>query len=251
MSEAPAETLESRRARAAEIMSRLRQEYPDARCSLNFSTPLELLVATVLSAQCTDDRVNQVTATLFRKYRTAADYAQARPEELEQDIKQTGFYRNKAKHIREAAALIVERYGGEVPRTMAELTALPGVARKTANVVMGNAYGIVEGVVVDTHVGRLARRMGLTESDDPVKVEQDLMALLPQRDWLDLSHIFIYHGRAVCQARRPLCEQCVAAHICPTGIATLGLDAAHPDAPARVSAPARAPSWGANRDRSR
>ncbi len=251
MSEATAETLESRRARAAEIMSRLRQAYPDARCSLNFSTPLELLVATILSAQCTDDRVNQVTATLFQKYRTAEDYAQAQPEALEQDIKQTGFYRNKAKHIREAATLIVERHGGEVPRTMAELTALPGVARKTANVVMGNAYGIVEGVVVDTHVGRLARRMGLTDSEDPIKVEQDLMALLPQRDWLDLSHIFIYHGRAVCQARKPLCEQCVVAQLCPTGRANLGLDGG----PASVAAPGtagtRAPSGAAGRKRGR
>lgn len=251
MSEATAESIESRRARASAIMSRLRQEYPDAHCSLNFSTPLELLVATVLSAQCTDDRVNQVTVALFQKYRTAADYAHARPEELEQDIKQTGFYRNKAKHIREAATLIVQRHAGEVPRTMAELTALPGVARKTANVVMGNAFGIVEGVVVDTHVGRLARRMGLTESDDPVKVEQDLMALLPPTDWLDLSHIFIYHGRSVCQARKPLCEQCVVAQLCPTGIANLGLDAAHSTAPAGVSAPTGAPSGDGSRRRAR
>jgi endonuclease-3 len=211
-----------RRGRAAHILAELRRLYPGARCSLNFRTPLELLVATILSAQCTDERVNQVTATLFEKYRSAQDYAQARPEELERDVKPTGFYRNKAKHIREAARLIAERYQGEVPRTMAELLALPGVARKTANVVLGNAYGIVEGVVVDTHVGRLARRMGLSESEDPAKVEQDLMALFPQSDWLILSHTLIYHGRAVCQAPRPLCDQCTLVDLCPTGQALVG-----------------------------
>jgi endonuclease-3 len=178
--------------------------------------------------------VNAVTKELFRKYRTAADYANATPDELERDIKQTGFYRNKAKHIREAATLLVREYHGEVPRTMAELIALPGVARKTANVVMGNAYGIVEGVVVDTHVGRLAQRMGLTATDDPVKVEQDLMGLLPQQDWLDLSHIFIYHGRALCQARKPLCERCPVRGLCPTGVLTLGLE---PEEPAAVVSP--------------
>jgi endonuclease-3 len=208
-------------ARARQIVALLRQDYPDARCSLNFTTPLELLVATILSAQCTDERVNAVTASLFQKYRRAEDYAQARPEELEQDIKQTGFYRNKAKHLREMAAILVARYGGEVPRSMAELVTLPGVARKTANVVMGNAYGIVEGVVVDTHVGRVSRRLALTGSEDPVKVEQDLMAVLPQADWLDFSHLVIYHGRAVCQARRPLCEICSLRPLCPTGQATL------------------------------
>lgn len=203
--------------RAGEIVALLRAEYPDARCSLNFSTPLELLVATILSAQCTDERVNAVTPALFAKYPNAAAYANARPEELEADIRQTGFYRNKAKHIREAALLIEERFHGEVPRTMAALVALPGVARKTANVVLGNAYGIVEGVVVDTHVGRLSRRLGLTSSEDPVRVEQDLMAVLPQRDWLDCSHLMIYHGRAVCQARQPFCERCVLLGLCPTG----------------------------------
>ena len=212
------ESLEARRMRARRIIEALRQVYPDARCSLNFTTPLELLVATMLSAQCTDERVNQVTVALFQKYRSAADYARAKPETLEADIKATGFYRNKARHIREAANLIVERFHGEVPRTMAELTSLPGVARKTANVVMGNAYGIVEGIVVDTHVGRLSRRMGLTSSDDPAQVEQDLMRLLPQPDWLDFSHILIYHGRALCQARRPLCELCTAVAWCPTGL---------------------------------
>ncbi|MDE3231551.1 MAG: endonuclease III [Chloroflexota bacterium] len=211
------------RKRAAAIVTELRRLYPDARTSLDFTNPLELLVATMLSAQCTDERVNMVTKSLFKKYRTAEDYANADPETLEQDIKQTGFYRNKAKHLREAGQMIVERYGGVVPKTMDELITLPGVARKTANVVMGNAYGIVEGVVVDTHVGRLARRLGLTESEDPVKVEQDLMALLPQSDWLDLSHMLILHGRAVCQARKPLCEVCSLVPLCPTGQANLGL----------------------------
>jgi endonuclease-3 len=222
MSDAATESHESQHTRATNILERLRKVYPDARCSLNFSNPLELLVATMLSAQCTDERVNQVTVTLFQKYRGAMDFAHANPEELEEDIKSTGFYRSKAKHIREAAQIIMERFDGEVPRTMDDLLTLPGVARKTANVVLGNAFGIVEGVVVDTHVGRLARRMGLTTSDDPVRIEQDLMALLPQRDWLDLSHIFIYQGRAVCQARRPLCEQCAVAQWCPTGVAMLG-----------------------------
>lgn len=211
------------RERAESIVTELRRLYPDAKCSLDFTMPLELLVATMLSAQCTDERVNQVTKNLFKKYRSAEDFANANPEELEQDVKQTGFYRNKAKHIREASRIIVERFGGETPRTMDELLTLPGVARKTANVVMGNAFGDVEGVVVDTHVGRLSRRLGLTDSEDPVKVEQELMALLPQRDWLDLSHMMIMHGRAVCQARKPLCEQCTLVSLCPTGQATLGV----------------------------
>ena len=211
-----------RRARAVPILAALRRAYPDARCSLDFSSPLELLVATILSAQCTDERVNLVTKQLFKKYRTAADYARAPIEELEQDIKQTGFYRNKAKHIQAAAELIATRFGGEVPRAMADLLSLPGVARKTANVVQGNAFGIVEGVVVDTHVGRLSRRMDLTDSEEPAKVEHDLMAIIPRADWLDLSHIFIYHGRAICQARKPLCQVCTVARWCPTGAATNG-----------------------------
>jgi endonuclease-3 len=215
------ETDEQRATRAGEITSRLRQMYPDARCSLNFSTPHELLVATVLSAQCTDERVNQVTATLFKKYRSPEEFANADLAELEQDIKSTGFYRNKAKLVRDGARIIVERFQGEVPRTMAELTTIPGAARKTANVVLGNAYGVVDGVVVDTHVGRVSRRLGLTSQDDPVKVEQDLMRLLPRKDWLDFSHRVIYHGRALCQARRPLCEQCDLLELCPTGQVTV------------------------------
>jgi endonuclease-3 len=223
MSATTTETLEARRERASLLLARLRQEYPDARCSLNFSNPLELLVATILSAQCTDERVNQVTESLFQKYRTAEDYARAPLEELEQDIRQTGFYRNKAKHIRETAALLVAEHGGTVPADMAALLTLPGVARKTANVVLGNAFGVIEGVVVDTHVGRLARRMGFTQSEDPAKIEQDLMALFPPADWLDLSHILIYHGRSVCQARKPLCNLCAVANLCPTGAEILGI----------------------------
>jgi endonuclease-3 len=199
------------------IMDELRRMYPDAKCSLNFTTPLELLVATQLSAQCTDERVNLVTADLFQKYRTVEDYATVSQEDFEQDIKSTGFYRNKAKNIRAAAQRIITQFGGEIPRTMQEILTLPGVARKTANVVLGNAYGIVEGVVVDTHVGRLSRRFGWTTSEDPVKVEQDLMRILPQKDWLDASHLIIYHGRALCVARKPLCQSCpLASNLCPS-----------------------------------
>ncbi len=214
------------RERAQKIVAELYRLYPDAKCSLDFTTPLELLVATILSAQCTDVLVNSVTPALFKKYRVAADYAAAPIEELEQDVRKTGFYRNKAKSLQNTGRLLVERFDGEVPSTMAELTTLPGVARKTANVVMGNAFGIVEGVVVDTHVGRLARRMGLTTSEDPVRVEQDLMALLPQSDWLPLSHMLIYHGRAICQARRPLCEKCTLVALCPTGQQTMASNGA-------------------------
>ena len=198
------------------IIAQLRRLYPDARCSLNFSNPLELLIATQLSAQCTDERVNIVTTSLFKKYRSAEDYATVSQEELEQDIKSTGFYRNKAKNIRAAAQRIVTHYGGEVPRTMADILTLPGVARKTANVVLGNAFGIVEGFVVDTHIGRLARRFGWTANEDPVKVEQDLMRIVPQKDWLHLSHLMIFHGRAVCYARKPACARCALAPLCPS-----------------------------------
>jgi endonuclease-3 len=198
------------------IIAELRRLYPDARSSLNFTNPLELLIATQLSAQCTDERVNIVTADLFKKYRSVEDYATVSQEELEQDIRSTGFYRNKAKNIRAASQRIITNYGGEVPRTMEDLLTLPGVARKTANVVLGNAFGIVVGFVVDTHIGRLARRFGWTTNDDPVKVEQDLMKLIPQQDWLDLSHLMIYHGRAVCLARKPLCEKCTLAKLCPS-----------------------------------
>jgi len=198
------------------IAAELRRLYPDAKCTLNFSNPLELLIATELAAQCTDERVNIVTEKLFRKYRTVEDYANAGQEELEQDIKSTGFYRNKAKNIRAACQRIISVYGGEVPRTMSDLLTLPGVARKTANVVLGNAFGIIAGFTVDTHVGRLARRFGWTTNEDPVKIEQDLMRIAPERDWLDLSHLMIFHGRAICHAQRPLCGQCSLAKLCPS-----------------------------------
>ncbi len=174
------------------------------------------MVATQLSAQCTDERVNLVTHDLFQKYRSAEDYATVSQEELEKDIRSTGFYRNKAKNIRAACQLLITNYNGEVPRTMADLLKLPGVARKTANVVLGNAFGIIEGFVVDTHIGRLARRFGWTNNEDPVKVEQDLMRLVPRQDWLDLSHLLIFHGRAICQARKPLCERCSLSKLCPS-----------------------------------
>lgn len=207
-------------AQVAAIISELRSLYPDAKCSLNFSNPLELLVATQLSAQCTDERVNIVTEQLFKKYRSVEEYATVSQEELEQDIRSTGFYRNKAKNIRAAAQRIIANYGGEVPRTMEDLLTLPGVARKTANVVLGNAFGIIVGFVVDTHIGRLTRRFGWTSNEDPVKVEQDLMRIIPQADWLDLSHMLIFHGRAICQARKPLCEQCTLAIVCPSAFLT-------------------------------
>ena len=198
------------------ITEELWRLYPDAKCSLDFSNPLELLVATQLSAQCTDERVNLVTHDLFQKYRNAEDYANASQEDLEQDIRSTGFYRNKAKNIRAACQLLITNYNGEVPSTMVDLLKLPGVARKTANVVLGNAFGIIEGFVVDTHIGRLARRFGWTKYEDPVKVEQDLIRLVPRQDWLDLSHLMIFHGRAICQSRKPLCQQCTLSKLCPS-----------------------------------
>lgn len=198
------------------IIAELQRLYPDAKISLNFSNPLELLVATQLSAQSTDERVNRVTADLFKKYRGVEDYATVSQEELEQYIRSTGFYHSKAKNIRAAAQRIMTNYGGEVPRTMEDLVTLPGVGRKTANVVLGNAFGIVEGIVVDTHVGRLARRFGWTTNEDPVQVEQDLMRIVPFKDWLHLPHLLIYHGRAICRARKPLCVQCTLVYLCPS-----------------------------------
>lgn len=201
---------------ARAITAELRRLYPAAKCSLNFSNPLELLVATQLAAQCTDERVNRVTAHLFGKYQSAADYATASQTELEADIRSTGFYRNKAKNIRAACQKILSEFGGEVPQTMAGLLGLAGVARKTANVVLSNAFGIVEGYTVDTHNIRLARRFGWTSSQDAGKIEQELMRLIPQQDWFDLSHLLIYHGRAICAARKPLCEQCTLSDLCPS-----------------------------------
>lgn len=204
------------------IIAELRALYPDAKCSLDFTNPLELLVATQLAAQCTDERVNIVTKTLFQKYRTVEDYATVSQEELEQDIKSTGFYRNKAKNIRAAAGRILTDFNGEVPRTMPELLSLAGVARKTANVVMGNAFGIVEGFTVDTHVTRLSQLLGWTTNTDAVKIEQELMRIIPEKDWLDLSHLLIYHGRATCIARRPQCGQCALVALCPSAFMTIG-----------------------------
>jgi endonuclease-3 len=202
------------RAHARRVFRALTKLYPDARCALNHSTPLELLIATILSAQCTDVRVNIVTPTLFKRYRTAADYANADPRELEKLIQSTGFFRAKAKSIQECCRKIVQEHGGEVPDTLEELVSLPGVGRKTANVVLGDAFG-VPGITVDTHVGRLSRRLGLTTRADPVKVEQDLMKLLPKKDWVMFNHGTIYHGRQVCFARKPACDRCTLANFCP------------------------------------
>ncbi|HET9532159.1 MAG TPA: endonuclease III [Blastocatellia bacterium] len=202
--------------RARKIIARLKRAYPDARCSLNYSTPLELLVATILSAQCTDDRVNIVTADLFRKYRSAEDYLKVPQSELEQDIRSTGFFRNKAKAIQGSCRLIVERYGGRVPDSIEELLSLPGVARKTGNVVLGNAFGIASGIVVDTHVSRLSERLGLSSQKQPEKIERDLLELVPKKDWIEFSHLFIYHGRAICKARSPMCDRCVIEELCPS-----------------------------------
>jgi endonuclease-3 len=196
-------------------MRRLRRAYPQAVCALKFADPLQLLVATILSAQCTDVRVNMVTPALFAKYPDAAALAKAPRRDLERMIQSTGFFRNKAKNIQEASKAIVDQYGGKVPETLDELVALPGVGRKTANVVLGVAFGQTEGVVVDTHVARLSKRLGLTEEKTAEKIEQDLMAQLPRRDWIDFSHAMIYHGRQICIARRPKCETCPLESICP------------------------------------
>jgi endonuclease-3 len=201
---------------APEVTARLKAEYPDARTELDWSNPLELLVATILSAQTTDVQVNRVTESLFSKYRTAEDYADSTPDELEEDIRPTGFYRNKARSLRGMASALVEEHGGEVPRTMSELVALPGVGRKTANVVLGNAFGTNEGIVVDTHVRRVSGRLGLTESSDPVKIEQELMRLVPEGDWTTFSHLLILHGRRTCKARKPDCPNCLLNDICPS-----------------------------------
>jgi endonuclease III len=211
-------TKRSKRIRALEILTRLKRLYPDATCSLTYETPVQLLVATILSAQCTDDRVNKVTPALFQRFPDAAALASADLLELETLIRSTGFYHNKAKNIQGACQLIAQKYGGEVPKRMEQLLELPGVARKTANVVLAHAYGINAGVTVDTHVKRLSHRLGLTEQTDPVKVERDLMPLLPIEDWENWSIRLIYHGRAVCAARRPACDRCLLADICPSAL---------------------------------
>jgi endonuclease-3 len=205
-------------ARAPEIIDLLSAAYPDAHVALRFSNPLEMLVATILSAQCTDEKVNEVTATLFAKYRSARDYLQVPEDELRRDIKPTGFFNQKAASIRAACQRIVEVYDGQVPDTMEELVTLRGVARKTANIVLGNAFGTVVGIAVDTHVKRLANRLGFSSQADPDKIEQDLMRLVPKEKWFHFTYVLIDHGRAVCFARRPRCEDCVVAHLCPSSL---------------------------------
>ena len=205
--------------RARELLARLPKIYPDAHCELVHANPLELLVATILSAQCTDKRVNLTTPALFQRCRTAADYAAIPQEELETLIRPTGFYRNKAKNLRAMGQALVERHGGKVPSSLEELAALPGAGRKTANVVLGNAFSKNEGVVVDTHVGRLSQRLGLTKFSDPVRIERDLMKLFPRESWTDFSHWLIFHGRRRCAARKPDCPNCELRDICPSATA--------------------------------
>jgi endonuclease-3 len=211
----PRESLSARKSRAGEIVRRLKREYPQARCWLDFRSPFELFVATVLSAQCTDERVNAVTKDLFQKYRGPADYAQAPPGELERDIRPTGFFNNKARSLRRAAAVLQKEFGGELPEAEQDLLKLPGVGRKTANVIRGNAFGRIAGMVVDTHVGRLSRRLGLTKETDPVKVETEMNALIPGKERAALAHRLIQHGRRVCTARRAFCDRCVLSDLCP------------------------------------
>ena len=210
----PPKTAAGRRARLAEILSRLDRMYPNATCALWHRSPWELLVATILSAQCTDKRVNEVTPGLFAKYPTPADFAAVRPEVLANDIRSTGFFNNKAKSVAGAARRVVSEFGGQVPRTMEEMLTIPGAARKTANVVLGTAYGIASGVVVDTHVQRIAARLDLTRNTDPVKIEQDLIKIIPQDKWILFSHQVILHGRALCQARNPKCAECELNPLC-------------------------------------
>lgn len=207
------------KARTIEIIRRLKKAYPGAKIALNFTTPMEILVATILSAQCTDERVNKVTKQLFRKYHTPADYANADPGELEQEIRSTGFYHNKAKNIIGAARMIMDRFGGKVPDTMENILMLPGVARKTANIVLGNAYGVVEGIAVDTHVRRVTQRLGLTANEQPEKIEQDLVLLVPRSEWLRFSYLIQTLGRDACAARKAYHPRCALRDICPTAAA--------------------------------
>jgi len=198
------------------IVKLLEKEHPDAKIALHYTNPLELLIATILSAQCTDERVNIVTKTLFEKYRTAEDYANANAKELEEDIRSTGFYRNKTRNIKKCCQMLVERFNSQVPRTMEEMLELPGVARKTANIVLSNAFEIIEGIAVDTHVRRLAKRLGLTEHEDPNKIEESLMEIVPKEYWMKITDLLIFHGRRVCMAKKPKCEMCILNKICPS-----------------------------------
>ena len=216
------ESLDELKTRTRAIIRRLKRAYPNAKCSLNHTNPFELLVATILSAQCTDERVNIVTADLFRKYRKPEDYLNVSPRELEKDIQSTGFFRNKTKSIQGASKMLTEQYGGQVPRTMEELLELPGVARKTANVVLGNAFDIHAGVVVDTHVTRLSHRLGLTQQKTAEKIEQDLIPIVPKKDWVIFPHLMIYHGRKICKARSPLCSECTIEKQCPSSYLKTG-----------------------------
>ena len=220
---APKETTEELKKRTREIIRKLKRAYPGAKCSLNHSNAFELLIATILSAQCTDDRVNIVTADLFRKYRKPEDYLKVSPRELEKDIQSTGFFRNKTKSIQGTAKMLTETYGGEVPKTMDELLELPGVARKTANVVLGNAFDIKAGVVVDTHVTRLSHRLNLTQEKTAEKIEQGLIPIVPRKDWVIFPHLIIYHGRKTCKARNPQCAECVIENLCPSSFLKTGV----------------------------
>ena len=216
------ETKSQKKERTEQLIKLLKRAHPDAHCALNHSNAFELLIATILSAQCTDERVNIVTADLFRKYRKPSDYLKVPETELQQDIRTTGFFRNKTRSIQGACKMLVEEFDGEVPKTMEELLQLPGVARKTANVVLGVAYGVAAGIVVDTHVTRVARRLGLTKQADAVKIENDLITLVPKKDWIIFSHLLIFHGRRICKARRPLCEECPLEKLCPSSILKTG-----------------------------
>ncbi len=207
---------QSAKAKVLKIIQLLEKEHPDAKIALNYSNPLELLIATILSAQCTDKRVNIVTEKLFKRYKTAEDYAKANLKELEKEIKSTGFYRNKAKNIKKCCRILVERHNSQVPKTMKELTELPGVARKTANIVLSNAYGVIEGIAVDTHVRRLAKRLGLTNNESPNKIEKDLMEITPKEKWMRITDLLIFHGRRVCTAKKPKCQKCVLNRLCPS-----------------------------------
>jgi len=198
------------------VMELLEKEYPDAKIALRYTNPLELLVATMLSAQCTDRKVNEVTNTLFRKYRTAEDFANANIRTLERELRPTGFYHNKARNIKKTSQALLKQFGGQVPKTMEELLTLPGVARKTANIVLSNGFGITEGIAVDTHVGRLAQRLMLSKNHDPNKIEQDLMRIIPKEQWSKFTDLLIFHGRRICTARNPMCDRCVIVKHCPS-----------------------------------
>ena len=217
------ESTEELKTRTRDIIRRLKRAYPGAKCSLNHSNPFELLVATILSAQCTDERVNIVTADLFRKYKKPEDYLKVSPHELEKDIQSTGFFRNKTKSIQGTSKVLAEEYAGQVPHTMDELLELPGVARKTANVVLGNAFGVKAGVVVDTHVTRLSHRLALTQEKTAEKIEQELIPIVPKKDWVIFPHLMIYHGRKICKARTPLCPECVVEKECPSSYLKTGV----------------------------